>query len=129
MTELNEILAREAITQSVVAMGDLQASHTAIYLSLVFAYVSVAYLAGKDLSKPLLYLLSLMFISAAGFQVVTIVSLAQGSASKIAQLREFSSGIAVPVTSSTIWDNVAMWSLGIIAALVFMAVVRKDKDV
>ena len=129
MNELDQILAREAITQSVVAMGDLQASHTAIYLSLIFAYVSVAYFAGKDLSKPLLYLLSLMFVFASGFQVVTIVSLAQGSASKIAQLREFSSGISVPVTSNTIWDNVAMWSLGIIAALVFMMVVRREKDV
>ena len=55
MTEAEVILTREAITQSVVAIGDLQANHIAIYLTLVFAYISFAYVAGKNLSKLLLY--------------------------------------------------------------------------
>ena len=129
MTEAEVILTREAITQSVVAIGDLQASHIAIYLTLVFAYISFAYLAGKNLSKPLLYLLSLMFICTAGVEVYNIVTLAQGSTAKLAQLQELSSGVVIPVTSETILDNVAIWATGIVGALVFMWGVRRDEGI
>ena len=126
MTEAELILAREAVTQSTIAIGDLQASHIAIYLTLVFAYISFAYLAGKDLSRPMAILLSVLFVFAAGSEVMNIVQLAQGSTSKLLQLRELSMRTPIPPTSHTIWDNVALWSTGIVGALVFMWTVRRN---
>ena len=45
------IAARESIAQTGIAMGDLQASHIAIYLTMIFAYIAVAYIAGKQLTR------------------------------------------------------------------------------
>ena len=69
-----------------------------------------------------------MFICTAGVEVFNIVTLAQGSTAKLAQLKSLSTGVVIPVTSETIWDNVVIWATGIVGALIFMWGVRRDKD-
>ena len=120
MTEA-EITAREAIFQSVIAAGDLQASYVAIYLTLVFAYISFAFLAGKELTRVQVSILTIVFVAAAIYIVLNIVGIGYGAILKRAQLAAYSEArMYSPPLSQEMWDGALLWSLGILAACIFM---------
>ena len=120
MTEA-ELMVRETILQSSVALGDLQSSHIAIYLTLIFAYMSFAYLAGRELSKVQLSAVTVVFLAATIFEVIFIVNIGAAAELKRNQLAEYSNVDVINlITSGTLWDGIIVWSLGIVAACLFM---------
>jgi hypothetical protein len=82
------IAAREAISQTGAAVLEVQASHTAIYLTILFAYTSVAYVAGKELTRLQLATVTFVFIAAAGREVYFIALFGLAVRLKSAQLAE-----------------------------------------
>lgn len=128
MTEFELEMLRQALNQSTLMMADVQASHVSIYLTIVFAYIVVAYVAGKQLTRTQLGITSAIFIMAASWEVFMITTLGEGAANTLATLMKYQAidEIVVP-QAARIWINRLMWSSGIFAALFFMWTVRKSK--
>jgi hypothetical protein len=131
MLDYEMIAAREAIGQTAAAVGDVQASHVAIYLTVLFAYVSVAYLAGQKLTRFQLAIVTFLFVTVAGREVVVIAAMGRLIRVKTLQLVEVygnapAQGILLGAGDSILWP-VAMWSTGIAASLLFMWSVRHPK--
>ncbi|TDG14189.1 hypothetical protein E2F43_12000 [Seongchinamella unica] len=125
MIDYDLISAREAIAQTAVAMAEVQASHIAIYLTIIFAYISVAYIAGSKLSRLQLVLTTFLFVAASIRQIVGIVTLSQVILLKHSQLVELAGGAAVGMgVQHSPWWPAAIWSTGLFAALLFMWSVR-----
>jgi hypothetical protein len=132
MIDYEMIAAREAIAQSATAVADVQSGYVAIYLTVLFAYISVAYLAGSKLTRFQLIVVTLMFIAAAGRQVALISAAGIALRAKIAQLAEAYEPSVAPdlvlATGASIWWPVAIWSTGILGSLLFMWSVRRSRD-
>jgi hypothetical protein len=79
MTEYELITAREMLAQSNFALADVQASHIAIYLSMIFAYTTVAYVAGKQLSKVQVFIVTLGYMTASIYTVATMLFMSVGN--------------------------------------------------
>jgi hypothetical protein len=131
MLDYEMIAAREAIGQTATAVGDLQASHVAIYLTVLFAYVSVAYLAGQKLTRFQLAIVTFLFVTVAGREVIVIAAMSRLIRVKTLQLVEVyenapAPGILLGTGDSILWP-VAIWSTGIVASLLFMWSVRHPK--
>ena len=115
-------------------------THLSIYLTLLFAYCVVAYVAGAKLSRFQVISVSVMFFLAAELQAVIMFNLAE-SAREIA---EFARGflpqdVSLPEDSRLLRRSQAnepgsmiggtLWQLGILVALLFMWNVRRsDKE-
>jgi hypothetical protein len=126
------IAAREAIAQSGAALLEVQASHVAIYLTILFAYMSVAYVAGKELTRFQLATVTIVFIAAAGREAYLISLFGLAARLKAAQLAEVYEDSPAPslwlgADNSIFWP-VAIWSIGILASLIFMWSIRHSKD-
>ena len=121
------IAARESIAQTGIAMGDLQASHIAIYLTMIFAYIAVAYIAGKQLTRFQLGLTSFIFTAASIREVLTIAVLARGANQKYTQLAEMGNEVTDMIVDYSILYPIAIWSSGLLVALLFMWSVRHPK--
>ena len=128
MTEYELISAKEAILQTLNGFADVQASHQAIYLSLVFGYLSVAYVAGAKLTRVQMWLGTIAFVAAAGRQVVAISILAQTISFKAAELVELTGSELIVEPQSVIWPSLVIWSSGILIGLLFMWSVRQSKN-
>lgn len=108
-------------------MGDVQASHIAIYLTLIFAYISVAYIAGAKLTRLQLALTSFVFIAASAREVINIAALTAAASGKLADLTEIGVVTHATVGGFSIWYPILTWSTGIFASLVFMWSTRHPK--
>ncbi len=75
MPDYDPINTHEMMVQSSVALADLQANYIAIYLTMVFAYTTVAYVAGKQLSKVQVFIATFVYITAAFYVAGVIVSI------------------------------------------------------
>ena len=129
MIDYEFIAAREAIAQTAAAIADVQASHIAIYLTIIFAYISVAYIAGKKLSRIQLALTTFVFVAASVRQIFGIVTLSQVLLVKSSQLAEISGSSTVEMgLQHSPWWPAAIWSTGLLAALLFMWSVRHAKE-
>ena len=128
MTEYELITAKEAILNSVNGLADVQASHVAIYLSLVFGYLSVAYVAGSKLTKPQLVLGTTAFILAAGRQVIAIAILAQAISTKSLELTALTGVGLVAQPQAVMLPSIVIWSSGILIGLLFMWSVRRSRN-
>ena len=128
-----QLSSRMELIQTILAMGDLQASHIAIYLTILFAYISVAYIAGDKLSRFQLGVTTFIFIAASVREVTSIAMLAFS----ITNLQLELAVIAPDSTSSLTreaapllyskWWPLGIWSTGAFAALLFMWSVRRAK--
>lgn len=131
MIDYEMIAAREAIAQTLAAALDVQASYMAIYLTMLFAYISLAYLVGKELSRFQSTIVTIIFIAGAGRQVALITAAGMATRLKAAQLREiYEDSPAQEIVAGTgisIWWPIVLWSAGIILALFFMWSVRHPK--
>ena len=131
MIDYEIIAAREAISQSATAVLDVQASHIAIYLTILFAYMSVAYVAGKELTRFQLATVTFVFIAAAGREIHLIALFGLAARLKAAQLAEVyedspASALWFGADNSIFWP-IAIWSMGILASLIFMWSIRNSK--
>lgn len=125
MTEYEIESLRQANLQSVMALADVQATHVSIYLTIVFAYIVVAYIAGAKMTRFQLGLATFLFVAACLWELMMITSLGTG-ASTIG--REIIEGAEVPQVlseSGRQWFSWLLWSSGMIAALIFMWDVRR----
>ncbi len=130
--KVETLSSRMEVTQTILAMGDLQASHIAIYLTILFAYISAAYVAGNKLTRLQLGVTTFIFLAASVREVSNIAMLGQAIfdlQSELALLNP--EGIAYDAQSSPIlfstWWSVSVWSTGAFAALIFMWSVRHPK--
>ena len=127
MVDHEMIASREAITQTALAMGDVQASHIAIYLTMIFAYISVAYIAGTKLTRLQLALTSFVFVAASAREVISIAALTAAASGKLAALSEIGVDTQAAARSFSMWYPILIWSTGIFASLVFMWSSRHPK--
>lgn len=128
MVDYDQIQAQEALIQSSVAIGEFQATHIAIYLTLLFAYIAAAFVAGNRLSRFQTWLTTSIFVAVASYEVMVIASigLASGNATrKITQLT--GDTITQAPGADTIWPHAILWSSGLFAALAFMWSVRTTR--
>ena len=125
--DYDQIQAREAVTQSAIAMGDVQASHIAIYLTMIFAYISVAYIAGNKLTRLQLYATTFVFVAASAREVVNIAALASAAQLKTSQLADLDHSVITPLGGFSIWYPILIWSTGLFASIIFMWSVRHPK--
>jgi len=117
------------LVQSTMAMADVQASYIAIYLSMVFAYTTVAYIAGKQLSRLQVFIVTFAYLAAAFYVVSTIVFLTLGTIEHQAQMGQLATGREGHIGASGmfLWMDILIWPLAMIASLVFMWYVRREK--
>ncbi len=131
MIDYEMIAAREAILQTAAAVAELQSSYVAIYLTILFAYTTVAYFAGNKLTRFQLIVVTLMFIATAGRQVALISAAGMGLRIKVAHVVGVYESAGAPdlvlATGASIWWPVAIWSTGILGSLLFMWSVRHPK--
>lgn len=122
------VQAEEAIVQSSVAIAEYQATHIAIYLTLLFAYIVAIYVAGARLTRLQLVVVTVLFVAVAAYEVMIIAAVAIGSGKATAKLAEFTGNLVQQAPGSeTMWPYAILWSAGIVAALVFTWSVRRDK--
>ena len=127
MTDYQHIEAREAILQSVIALGDLQASHVAIYLTLLFAYIIVAYIAGSQLTRLQAVLVTSLFIAASSWEVFSIATQSIATGFKVAQLAEIGGQVGKAPSQPSFWVLALLWAVGCVTALAFMWSIRHPK--
>jgi hypothetical protein len=133
MIDYEMIAAREAIVQSAAAVAEVQSGYVSVYLTMLFAYISVAYFAGSKLTRFQLIVVTLIFVAAAGRQVALISAAGKGLRVKVAHVAEvYESAVApdlVVATGASIWWPVVVWSTGIFGSLLFMWSVRRRNTV
>lgn len=115
--------------QSNIALADLQASYIAIYLTMVFAYTTVAYVAGEKLSKTQVFIATFVYLLASVYVVAIIVSMTNALIVYQERIQEL--GVAavsrVEETTLSLWIDVVVWPSLMAASLVFMWNVRRKK--
>ena len=123
------IEAEEALVQSAVALAEFQATHIAIYLTMLFAYIVVAYAAGVKLTRFQIILTNILFVTVCLYEVLVIAAIGLGASQALAKISQFTGDeyTQAPGTE-TVWPHAIMWSTGIIAALLFMWSVRRKKS-
>ena len=62
-----------------MAIGEFQATHVAIYLTLLFAYIGAAYVAGAQLNRLQLIIANTLFIGVSAYQIAIIASASLGT--------------------------------------------------
>ncbi len=114
--------------QTVMAIADVQSTHVSIYLTIVFAYILVAYVAGAKLSRFQLSIATFIFVAACLWELMMITALGDGAAAIGREVTQ--SGEVQPLLNETgrRWFSRILWSSGMIAALVFMWNVRLEKS-
>jgi magnesium-transporting ATPase (P-type) len=121
------IEAEQALVQSAVAIGEFQATHVAIFLTVLFAYIVVAFVAGAQLNRLQLVITNLLFIIVSAYQIAIIASANIASGKAMAKLAEFSNETVVSAPGvGTAWPDILMWGSGVVAGLVFMWSVRRS---
>ena len=129
MTEYELLSAREMLAQSNFALADVQASYIAIYLSMVFAYTTVAYVAGRELSKLQAFIATFVYILSSVYVVGTISLMSTGQVEYQRRAEELSTNTTefADQLSTIIWAEALVLSLLMIASLIFMWNVRRRK--
>jgi hypothetical protein len=129
MTEYELESLRQITIQSVMSTSDVLATHISIYLTIIFAYIAVAYIAGSKLTKLQLIITSAVFIAAALWELLMIITYSQSVVTLGAELLAANSEIS-PLFSNTarLWFSRVMWSSGMFAALIFMWSVRSSNN-
>ena len=128
MTQYELESFRQETLQSVMAIPDVQSTHVSIYLTIVFSYIVVAYIAGSNLTRLQLGLATLIFVATCLWELMMITMLGE-SATVIGRERMQFSEVQPPLNASVRkWLVRSLWSSGIFAALIFMWNVRHTKS-
>lgn len=89
MTEYEASDRLLSLSANIVAMNDAQASHIAIYLSVVFGFIAAAYVAGAKLTKFQATIAYVLFSIFAAVEIFRIVSYGVGMNILILQSKEW----------------------------------------
>ena len=110
--------------QTVMAIADVQSTHVSIYLTIIFAYIVVAYVAGSNLSRFQLAIATFIFVAACLWELMMITTLGHAAAFIGREITQSSE--VQPIINEIVrkWFSRVHWSSGMIAALVFMWSVR-----
>jgi len=129
MTEFELITVREMLAQSNFALAEVQASLIAIYLSIIFAYTTVAYVAGKQLSKLQVCIATFVYVVASCYLSANIVFAAAGFVDYQERLEKLIPGEkgAGDAVTLMLWIESVLWPALMFAPLVFMWHVRREK--
>ena len=127
MTEYELESLRQGTLQSVMAIADVQATHVSIYLTIVFAYIVVAYIAGSNLTRFQLAIATFIFVAACLWELMMITTLGQGATEVGRELLQSAEVQPILDESARKWFIRILWSSGMLAALVFMWSVRHPK--
>ena len=129
MIDYEMIAAREAIIQSGAAVAEVQSGYVSVYLTMLFAYISVAYFAGGKLTRFQLTVVTFIFVAAAGRQVALITAAGKALRVKVAHVAEVYEAAVAPdlivATGVSIWWPAIIWSTGLVGALLFMWSIRR----
>ena len=129
MTEYEISDRIQSLASNIIAMNSAQASHIAIYLSVVFGFIVAAYVAGEKLTRLQASICYVVFTLFATLEIFRIVSYGLGTNQLLKQGIEW--GADIPAISMDpqvrVIATTAMWSVGAIGALVFMWSVRHPK--
>ena len=128
MTEYEFVTARELISQSMAALTDAQASYIAIYLSMVFAYTTVAFIAGKQLSRIQVSIVTVIYFLTSVYVVMVIVAMTKGLTEMQVRMEEHIKGANAisDVVALSLWLDLVLWPLAMLASLLFMWNVRRE---
>lgn len=130
MTEFEQQTLSDALTDQTISLGQLQASHIAIYLTIVFAFIIAAFAAGRRLTRVQVRVATTLFVVAGFVEVYQIVKTGVGI-HYLMQLNESQygaqGGFGIPLVLRVILDTL-LWSSGVIGALIFMWNVRKSDN-
>ena len=127
MTEYELESLRQMTIQSVMSISDVLATHISIYLTIIFAFIAVAYIAGSKLTRLQLIVTCSVFIAAAVWELLIITTYSQAVVVVVvgAELMNVDTEANPPFSTTTrLWFSRVMWSSGMFAALVFMWSVR-----
>lgn len=113
--------------QTLMSMADVQATHVSIYLTIVFAYIVVAYVAGSNLSRFQLAIATFVFIAACLWELMMITTLGQATASIGREMMQAADVQPFLNETARRWFSRVLWSSGMISALVFMWNVRNQE--
>ncbi len=126
MTEFEQQELSNALADQIIALAQLQASHIAIYLTVVFAYIVAAFAAGKRLTKFQVSVATVLFVGAGLVEIYQIVStgagisfLMQTNASSYGAPSSFGLEPSYRLAVTTV-----VWSTGLVGAIAFMWSVR-----
>jgi hypothetical protein len=126
--DYEKIQAQEALIQTSIAIGEFQATHISIYVTLLFAYVAVAFVVGSRLTRLQVWLTTCLFTAVAAYEVMIIAAVGVASGNATRKVSEFTGDIIAQAPGAdTIWPHAILWSSGLIAALIFMWSVRHPK--
>jgi uncharacterized protein (DUF486 family) len=129
MTEYEMADRVQTLASNIIALHAVQASHIAIYLSVVFGFIGAAYLAGAKLTRLQAGITYVVFALFSVFEISRIVFYGLGANALIKQGMEWGVGDDGQYIDPTIRIimGTGLWSVGAIGALLFMWSVRHPK--
>jgi len=113
--------------QTVMAIADVQSTHISIYLTIIFAYIVVAYVAGAKLTRLQLALATFVFVAACLWELMMITTLGEGATAIGREVMQSAEVKPLLGESGRKWFVRILWSSGMFAALVFMWNIRLSK--
>jgi len=126
MTEFEQQELSSALADQIIALAQLQASHIAIYLTVIFAYIVAAFAAGRRLTRFQVSVASVLFVGAGLIEIYQIVStgagislLMQTNASHYGGPSSFGLEPSYRMVVTTV-----VWSMGVVGGIAFMWSVR-----
>ena len=130
MTEYEISDRLTSLAANIIELNAVQASHIAIYLSVVFGFIAAAYVAGAKLTKFQAGITYVIFTLFSIFEIARIVAFGLGSNALVKQGIEWGSNIDGQYFADPTIRIVAgtgLWSVGVIGALLFMWSIRHPK--
>lgn len=116
------------VIEAMTSFQEISLSATALYMTILSGYLIVAYVAGKDLTKPQLIIVNGLFLVSSAMVSFGSVIYTQLTASYAFQLEQLITGVCAAEMGApilpTIWACVL--ALGILSAFYFMWSVRKS---
>jgi hypothetical protein len=97
-----------------------------IYLTITFAYLTIAYLAGKDLSRFQTFSLSTLYIAGAFISLASCINQIKYFIAVLEQSDALQAATPIPA-EFWIYYGVPFLSIGVIVSLYFMWDVRRPK--
>ncbi len=130
MTEYEASDRLMSVASNIIAMNEAQASHIAIYLSAVFAFIVASYVAGSKLTRLQATIAYTLFTLFAALEVFRIVSFGVGTNSLLETSVAWGSEAQVLIMDPAlrIVLTTSLWSIGGIGALLFMWSIRRNKN-
>ena len=130
MTEYELTDRLQSLASNIIAMNSAQASHIAIYLSVVFGFIVAAYIAGEKLTRFQASISYVIFTLFSLLEIFRIVAYGLGTNALVRQGIEWGANIEgsfVMDPQLRIILSTMLWSVGTIGALLFMWSVRHPK--